>query len=89
MGRTGRFYVSYVHWCCGDERHLDRLQVIPLRGGVVECDLGCFVACGSVSGPCVFEIGDSGAWVVRRGGELVNRIFLLIIEIYDRGPSLS
>jgi hypothetical protein len=44
VGRTGRFYVSYVHWCCGGERHLDRSQVTTLRGAVTEGGLGCFGA---------------------------------------------
>ena len=42
VGRTGRFHVSYVHWCCDGGRHLDRSQVITLRGVVIEGDLGCF-----------------------------------------------
>jgi len=44
VGRMGRFYVSCVHWCCDGERHLDRSQVITLRGVVVEGGLGCFGA---------------------------------------------
>jgi len=44
VGRMGRFYVSCVHWCCDGERHLDRSQVITLRGVVAEGGLGCFGA---------------------------------------------
>jgi hypothetical protein len=54
VGHMGRFGVTYVHWCCGDERHLDRLQVLALRGVRVDGGLGCFMIVGS-SGPSVDE----------------------------------
>lgn len=43
VGHTGRFYVSYVHWYCDGGRHLDCLEVITLRGAIIEGGLGCFV----------------------------------------------
>jgi hypothetical protein len=61
VGHMGRQGVSYVHWCCGDERHLDRLRALSLRGGRVEGGLGCFGFDGFIW-LIDLRIGDSGAW---------------------------
>jgi len=71
VGRTGRFYVSYVHWCCDGGRHLGRSQIGTLRGVFVEGDLGCFEV--GKSSPA-YRLSDRrlGCLVLSRGGEPYN-----------------
>lgn len=87
MGRTGRFYVSCVHWCCDGGRHLDRSQVIALRGAVIEGGLGCFVADGSSPAYRYTDRRLGCLVLLKRRGALIKR-FRAFSEARSRGPSL-